>query len=204
MRVSRKEAQASRERIIQEAARLMRENGISATSVADVMGAAGMTTGGFYKHFESKADLTTAAIAAAFEGILGPLEHAAEASGTAPARAAYLKNYLSEAHVRNPGKGCPVAALGSDAGREADLLGPEFARGIEAILGFLGGGDESGAERARLIRHMSTLIGAVIMARAVCDGGLRNEILAAAEAGLPNTPVRIDPPKRLSIPRHDH
>ena len=73
MRVSREEAQASRKRIIHEAARLMRERGIAATSVADVMSAAGMTTGGFYKHFKSKDDLTAAAVGAAFDGILTPL-----------------------------------------------------------------------------------------------------------------------------------
>ena len=118
MRVSREAAQASRKRIIQEAARLMREKGVGSTSVADVMGAAGMTTGGFYKHFESKDDLAAAAVGAAFESILAPLQRSAEKSGPAPARAAYLRHYLSEAHVRNPGKGCPVAAMGVDGGSD--------------------------------------------------------------------------------------
>lgn len=180
MRVSREEAQASRKRIIHEAARLMREKGIAATSVADVMSAAGMTTGGFYKHFKSKDDLTAAAIGAAFDGILTPLQRHAEKSGPAPARAAYLRQYLSEGHIANPGKGCPVAAMGTDGGREADLLGPEFARGVQAILGFLGADNGTRADRATLIRQMATLVGTVILARAVGDGELREEILAAA------------------------
>jgi len=163
MRVSREEAAASRKRITQEAARLMRENGIAGTSVADVMTAAGMTTGG-----------------SAFDGILAPLQRNAEKSGPAPARAAYLRQYLSELHVRNPGKGCPVAAMGTDGGREADLLGPEFARGVEAILGFLGAGEGTKADRAALIRQMATLVGAIVLARAVGEGDLRDEILAAA------------------------
>ncbi len=182
MRVSREAAQASRKRIIQEAARLMREKGVGSTSVADVMGAAGMTTGGFYKHFESKDDLAAAAVGAAFESILAPLQRSAEKSGPAPARAAYLRHYLSEAHVRNPGKGCPVAAMGVDGGRDADVLGPEFVHGVEAILRFLGADEASKAERAALIRQMAGLVGAVVLARAVGDGDLRNEILAAASS----------------------
>lgn len=180
MRVSREEAQASRKRIIQEAARLMREKGVSATSVADVMTAAGMTTGGFYKHFDSKDDLASAAVAAAFDSILEPIRHGAEKSGLAAARTAYLRHYLSEAHVRNPGKGCPVAAMGSDGGRDAELLGPGFTRGVEEILAFLGGENASKAERTALIRQMATLVGAVVLARAVGAGDLRQEILAAA------------------------
>lgn len=180
MRVSREAAQASRKRIIHEAARLMREKGISATSVADVMTAAGMTTGGFYKHFESKDALATAAVGAAFDSIITPLQHNAQKAGPATARAAYFRQYLSEAHVRNPGKGCPVAAMGTDGGRESGLLGAEFTRGIEATLDFLGEGEGTKADRASLIRQMAAMVGAVVLARAVGDGELRDEILAAA------------------------
>lgn len=187
MRVSREAAQVSRKRIIQEAARLMREKGIGATSVADVMTAAGMTTGGFYKHFTSKDDLATAAVAAAFESILAPLRQGAETAGADRMRAAYLRDYLAEGHVRNPGKGCPVAAMGTDGGRESELLGPEFSRGVEAILGFLGGAQGAQEDRAALIRQMSALVGAVILARAVGEGELRDEILKAmAGVAQPN------------------
>lgn len=179
MRVSREEAAESRRRITDEAARLMRENGIAATSVADVMTAAGMTTGGFYKHFESKDHLAAAAVRAAFDSVLAPLRQVAEKKGPAPARAVYLKQYLSEAHVRHPGKGCPVAAMGADGGRAPDVLGAAFAEGVEEILDFLGGPDMRKADRAALIRQMSTLVGAVVLARAVGDGRLRDEILAA-------------------------
>lgn len=180
MRVSREAAQASRKRIIQEAARLMRERGIAATSVADVMTAAGMTTGGFYKHFKSKDDLAVAAVAAAFEGILAPLQRKAGKSGPAPARAAYLRQYLSEGHIANPGKGCPIAAMGADGAREAELLGREFAHGVEATLAFLGANEGAETDRAALIRRMATLVGAVVLARAVGKGPMRDEILAAA------------------------
>lgn len=180
MRVSREEAQESKRRITREAARLMREKGISATSVADVMTAAGMTTGGFYKHFGSKDELASAAVRAAFEAILAPLQRRAEKTGAAPARAEYFSHYLSDAHIQNPGKGCPVAAIGPDAGREPELLGAEFARGVEETLSLLGAQDMSAMERAALIRQMAMLVGSVILARAVGEGGLRTEIISAA------------------------
>lgn len=180
MRVSREEAQASRRRITQQAARLMREKGISATSVADVMSAAGMTTGGFYKHFGSKDELAAAALREAFDSILTPLARSAETAGPAAARTAYLKQYLSEGHISTPGKGCPVAAMGADCGREADLLGAEFARGVEGILAVLSAGNPAPADRAALIRQLTSLVGSVIVARAVGEGPLRDEVLAAA------------------------
>ena len=180
MRVSREEAQASKKRITQEAARLMREKGIGATSVADVMTAAGMTTGGFYKHFASKDDLTAAAVRAAFDSIIIPIQRNAEKAGPAPARAAYLRHYVSQAHVRNPGKGCPVAAMGADGGRDTALLAPEFRQGVEEILAFLGADDMTKPARAALIRQMAALVGSIVLARAVGDGDLRDEILAAA------------------------
>lgn len=189
MRVSREEAQASRKRIIHEAARLMREKGISATSVADVMTAAGMTTGGFYKHFGSKDDLTAAAVGAAFDSIIAPLQRSVQKSGFSTARAAYFRTYLSEAHLRTPGKGCPIAAMGTDGGREADLLGEAFTRGVEDILDVLGAGNSKADERASLIRQMATLVGAMVLARAVGEGELREEVLAAVAPAV-NLPSR--------------
>jgi TetR/AcrR family transcriptional repressor of nem operon len=180
MRVSREAAQASKARITAEAARLMRENGIAGTSVADVMTAAGMTTGGFYKHFESKDDLTAAAVRDAFGDILSGLVESAGARGTDAARKAYFETYLSDAHVENPGKGCPVPSLGADVGRASKPIGAAFEDGIEQTIARLAGKDLTTPQRAALIRQMSTLVGAVILARAVGEGALRGEILAAA------------------------
>lgn len=180
MRVSRQEAVESKRRITHEAARLMRENGIHATSVADVMGAAGMTAGGFYKHFASKDELAASAVRLAFDNILEALERDAQKDGTSAARARYFRQYLSDAHVRSPGMGCPVAAIGTDAGREAELLNPEFERGVRETFVVLGGNEVSEEARADLIRQMSMFVGSIVLARAVGEGHLRDEILAAA------------------------
>lgn len=184
MRVSREVAAASKERIIREAARLMRENGIAATSVSDVMTAAGMTTGGFYKHFTSKDELIAAAVHEAFDSILESLKRSEDSKTHSSVREKYLKHYLSKAHVSTPGKGCPVAAMGAEAGRANELLGSEFSRGIELTLEALGEADRSRSSRADLIRQMSMLVGAVVLARAVGESDLRGEILTAVRNGL--------------------
>lgn len=185
MRVSREAAAESRKRITGEAARLMRENGVAATSVADVMTAAGMTTGGFYKHFESKEDLAAAAVAEAFGGILAGLKDGAARNGSEAARAAYFRTYLSQAHLANPGKGCPVAAMGPDGGRAGDALQPAFRKGVEDLLQALGGDAIDAAGRAALIRQMTMLVGAVIVARAVGPGKLRAEVIETVRGALP-------------------
>ena len=116
MRVSREAAQASKARITPAAARLMRENGIGGTSVADVMAAAGMTTGGFYKHFDSKDDLTAAAVREAFAGLLGGLARSAQAHGQQPHATPISRPICHRPHVESR-QGCPGRTLGPDAAR---------------------------------------------------------------------------------------
>jgi TetR/AcrR family transcriptional repressor of nem operon len=181
MRVSREAAAASKARITGEAARLMRENGIAATSVADVMSAAGMTTGGFYKHFASKDEMAAAAVRQAFDSVLERMEQAETPAARMAARRAYLRNYLSREHIGNPGRGCPVAALGPDAMRAGDLLAPEFQRGVEETLRLLGADELPKSARAALMRQMASYVGALVLARAVGDGPLRAEILKAVQ-----------------------
>lgn len=184
MRVSREAAAASKARITQEAARLMRTDGISNTSVADVMMAAGMTTGGFYKHFASKDELTAAAVRQAFDDILGTLERDGQKKGPTAAAKAYFENYLSGTHIKSPGSGCPVASMGNDAGRDSERLGPEYQRGVEKTLELLSGGTLSKTARVQLIQKMSMLVGTVILARAVGSCDLQDEIISAARKWL--------------------
>src|SRR5215469_1781589 len=105
MRKSREEAAETRKRIVQAAARQFREKGISATGLADLMKAAGLTRGGFYKHFASKDQLVVEATAAAVDSLLK--EMAAHSTFTSA-----LAAYLSAGHRDNPASGCPLAALG--------------------------------------------------------------------------------------------
>jgi len=186
MRKSREAAAESNARITQAASRLVRARGFEATGVADVMQAAGMTNGGFYRHFESKNDMVSAAIRAAFDELVARFDHRLEQNGAAAAIDAYVTDYLSDWHLLHPEQGCPVAAVGADAGRSGGAFADQFVEGAERLIRRLatGSGDEAGTrtDRDEAIRRLAALVGAVVVARAVGPGDLREEILAACRA----------------------
>ena len=192
MRKSKDAAAASRKRIVETASRSLRARGVEGTSVADVMHAAGMTHGGFYKHFASKDELSDLAARTAFQEIATRFDVRERDDGQNAARTAYLQDYFSPAHVENPEFGCPVAAFGSDAGRNPVALSPAFAEGAEMLIGRLAGG-ESASNRAWAIRRLATAVGAVVVARAVGKGSLRDEILEACAPEQGPPPPVADP-----------
>jgi len=185
MRVSRVAAAESKARVVEKASRMLRERGVEAASIAEVMHAAGMTHGGFYKHFGSKDELARAAVRFAFEEIIERFDRRKAAEGAAAAVAAYIDDYLSAAHIAHSGFGCPVAALGAEAARYDDELRAEFIAGSERLIQRLAEpaatephGDGKRA-RAAAIRTLTQLVGAAVIARAVGQGALQDEILAA-------------------------
>jgi TetR/AcrR family transcriptional repressor of nem operon len=178
MRMSRAAAAESRARIVQEAAKLLRARGVAGASVAEVMQAAGMTHGGFYKHFGSKDALLGEATAAAFAEAAARFDRRAARKGLEAAVAAYVADYLSPAHVAHPEQGCPLAAFGAEAGRSPDSLSQAFAEGVEGLIERVA---RVSGSREEAIRRLMTLLGAVVAARAVGSGPLRLEILAAAK-----------------------
>src|SRR6059058_5334064 len=118
-RVSRAQAEQHRVAITEASARLFRERGIKAVSVADLMGAAGLTHGGFYGHFESKDALAGLAGRHAFsEATERWRKRAASKASPADARAAIIEGYLRPQSIRDVGGGCPTAALCVDVARE--------------------------------------------------------------------------------------
>src|SRR5207245_624809 len=105
--------QATHERIVDTAAGVLRESGFDGVRVADIMGKAGLTHGGFYAHFPSREGLLVEALDRAGEDSALRLQKsiaAAQAKGTGRFRA-LVENYLSERHLKSAGAGCPVAAL---------------------------------------------------------------------------------------------
>ena len=117
-RMSEAEKQKSHKRILDAAAAILRSQGVEATSVVDVMNSAGMTHGGFYRHFKSKEDLIAAAINHAADSVLSPVELGGEEAGRKQAAAGYVSDYLSDSHRRNLANGCPLAAIAGEALRE--------------------------------------------------------------------------------------
>jgi TetR/AcrR family transcriptional regulator, transcriptional repressor for nem operon len=178
MRKSKEITAESRKRIVTSASRMLRARGLEGTSLADVMHAAGMTHGGFYKHFGSKDELSDLATRAAFAEMAERFDARMQREGREKARQVYFAEYLSTQHVENPQNGCPVAAFGADAGRRPSALAAAFADGAEMLISRVASND-SAASRAEAIKKLVLVVGAVVVARSVGAGALRDEILAA-------------------------
>lgn len=186
MKASREEAAANRQRIVEVAGRLFRENGFDGIGVADLMKGAGMTHGGFYGHFDFKDDLAAEAcgraLAQSAEKWTALVENADE-----KAFATLVENYLSEERVMSLGKGCMLATLGSDAARQSRPLRRVFRDGLNALVGILAGtltARSKAERRKRSLAVMSQLVGAVVLARSVGEPELAHEILDAATSDL--------------------
>ncbi len=176
MRMSQEDKELSHARIVASASRLVREKGLEGASVAEVMKDAGMTHGGFYKHFDNKDELIAAALGAAFSEFSAALE----TGDPRTAFAAYRRRYLSREHMSNPGLGCPAAALGAEVARESKHLKAAFGDGARRLVDAVARGlkGSPAARRKAAFREISMLVGAIIVARA-SDGELAAEILAA-------------------------
>ncbi|MYV38337.1 TetR family transcriptional regulator [Streptomyces sp. SID1328] len=180
-RVSQAQAEENRRRVVETASRLFRERGTQ-VSVADVMAAAGLTHGAFYKQFASKEALVDEVTAYAFAELAQ--RHSAGVDRydgqRAAAQQSLIDTYLSVEHRDDPADGCPVAALATDiardgGGREARRV---YADGVAEFADFLAGPDQDGLLR------LCTLFGALVLSRATKGFPLSEEILAAAHTAL--------------------
>jgi TetR/AcrR family transcriptional repressor of nem operon len=176
MRQSREEKAKTHERIVEIASARIREAGIEGPGVAEVMRAAGLTHGGFYKHFGSRDDLVAEAADRAFADADQTVHELTD--GAEDPLDAYVDWYLSAAHRDDPAHGCPIVALGGDVGRGDDRVRAAYRRQVEKYLAnverLLGGGADA---RRRAIVAVSTLVGSIMLARAVDDEALSDEIL---------------------------
>ena len=177
MRKSREGAAETRRRIVRAAASEFRAKGVVATGLADLMKAAGLTHGGFYKHFESKDQLVAEAFAEAMREVLGRLE-------AAPSIAAAVASYLSARHRDDPASGCPLSAIGSELARTDARTRDAATAGFEGLVALLAAESPAEGARRRALVAASTLIGALTMARVVSDPTLSAEILSEVEKGL--------------------
>ena len=183
MRVSKEEMSKSHQRILSGAAKLIRERGVEGTSVADVMSEAGLTQGGFYRHFETKDALLEEALSAAFEDSAAPLESRLQQQKAAVAVSWYRDNYLSDGHLQNAGIGCPVAAIGADIARGAGKLKKSFGVGVNRIISALAAGMRGSVEERRTsaTREFAMLVGAIVIARA-SDPETARDVLSACRS----------------------
>jgi TetR/AcrR family transcriptional regulator, transcriptional repressor for nem operon len=166
-------------RIVGIASRRFREKGLAGFGIAGLMKEAGLTVGGFYKHFDSRDELVAEAVGSAF-GDWQRRVDAAESGGPAVSYAELIDDYLSDAHRKNPGAGCAFAALAPEIARSDKrtraLTSEQVRNDLELIAGLLPGRDKRAA-RSRAILTFSALVGAMSLARAVSDESLSREIL---------------------------
>ena len=186
MKVSREQATQNRERIVEAAAQRFRERGFDGIGVADLMKEAGLTHGGFYGHFSSKEDLIAESSTRALRRSLALFTELAERA-PADQLSAIADAYLTARHRDKPGEGCLLAALGPDVARQ----GPAVRRAVTDyvcstvdLLATLVPGKSKAAKRRKAISTFATLVGAMVMARAVDDRALSQEILDAGRASV--------------------
>lgn len=181
-RMSDAEKQRSHSRILDAAARLFREHGIEATSVADVMEGAGMTHGGFYRHFRSKEDLVAAAFRHAVNDVVSDIEQETTAEGRMRATETYIDTYLSEAHVQGWDRGCPLAAMGVDLARARNAQRHEGAEASARMAGILQQPDA--ADSTQGLAMMALMMGAVTLARVAENEADSERALEAGRTGI--------------------
>jgi len=175
--------EATHERIVETAARAIRRSGYGGASVVDIMKEAGLTHGGFYAHFASReAMLAEAADRAGAEAVAASARIAASAPPE-QALQRLLGAYLSKEHVESPEMGCPVAALGSEMPRQAKEVRRAATRRIKEMIDVIARQSpdwgQPGAHERALVTA-ATMVGALVMARAVDDPGLSDSLLKAA------------------------
>jgi TetR/AcrR family transcriptional regulator, transcriptional repressor for nem operon len=175
MRRSRLEAAATRRRAVETASRLYRERGLDGVSVGDVMGAIGMTVGGFYRHFESKEALVTEACDRAFDEARQHQEAAAASAEEDPLTAVFSR-YLSRAHRDAPASGCPIPSLLSSVPRQPPPVRHAFTESIRRTLARIER-LSPGAEPAARTAAVASMFGALALARAVDDEELSTRLL---------------------------
>jgi TetR/AcrR family transcriptional repressor of nem operon len=170
-------------KIVKDAARRVRAEGITGAAVSAVMRDAGLTHGGFYKHFKSKDDLLLESLRQAFQEITGRMAHAAETSQPGMEWKAIVKTYLSPEHCDHPECGCPLAALAPELARTGKAMrgqiSGELTKYMDRMLPFMPGRRAADKERA-FFAIFSTLIGALAIARILPDPAARAKVLRSA------------------------
>jgi len=177
---------ANHDRILDLASARIRRDGIDSLAVADLMKEAGLTHGGFYRHFASREHL----VAEATQRALSQGSEWTVESGRVGGRRGYTKlvnGYLSEWHRDHPESGCGVAGIAADVTRSDSAAGTAYSHQVQICLDVLAdlidNSDRQVGEREAVLT-LSALVGAISMARAVDDPDLSQRILNDAAAAL--------------------
>lgn len=180
MRKSIKEAAATREAIVAAAADHIRQAGIAGASLSDMMAAAGLTHGGFYRHFRNKEQLVAEALTQAGQNIASEFRRVGAEHGFNAA----IDGYLSTAHRDAPTEVCPLVSIGSEAARLGGDTKDAAVKSLEVLLSALTEGQTDENTRNSAIIAISTMVGALTLARLAAGTPLSDEILDRAKGFL--------------------
>lgn len=183
MRYDANHKEQSRAKILDAAARKFRGKGTEVVRVADVMRAAGMTHGGFYRHFADKDQLLREAIATALDQLSSHITDLTRGMPRAIALKTVIEMYLSENHVQHPDLGCALAALGTEMARMPRAMKLEISKALEAYAGrleYLMPGAKEAQRRAAFLVLFPAMAGCVMTARAYADNQKQRAVLAAS------------------------
>ena len=175
--------EATHERIVEAAARAIRRTGYDGTGVADIMKGAGLTHGGFYAHFASREAMLAEAADRAGSESVAMMERIGATAPPSRALQAMMEAYLSKAHVEGVETGCAAAALGSEMPRQAPEVRRAATRRIKEMIDLVARqspdwGQPSAHERALVT--VATMVGTLVLARAVDDPRLSDALRKAA------------------------
>jgi TetR/AcrR family transcriptional repressor of nem operon len=185
MKKSRAETAETRRRILEVAAREFRRNGILGTGLAEIMSAAGLSHGGFYRHFASKDQLVAEAFAADMDTFVGSAKAAVEQGEYAILK--HMENYLSSERRDDCLGQCPISALGSELSRADGETRGAASRSVRKLIDALtvpGHSKNLASARADAIAALSSLIGAATLSRIVDDRKLSDAILSETKKRL--------------------
>jgi TetR/AcrR family transcriptional repressor of nem operon len=187
MKKSKAETAETRKRILAFAAREFRQHGIDETGLSDLMSAAGLTQGGFYRHFATKAHLVTESIELGIDEVARSFEDAVQRSKGRSAIKAVVCGYLTCDHRDDAGAGCVLAANGSEVARAEEMVRAKATEGIKQLLGILSDNFRHvGSEHARqeAITTLSAMVGAITLARIANGSKLSDEIVISTRRQL--------------------
>ena len=176
-------AAAARDRIVEGASVMIRERGLDGASVAEVMKASGLTVGGFYAHFDDKADMLARAMAVAIEASEGRFRFLAAKAMEAADPGLIARRYLADERVEKLGEGCAAAALASEMHRAPDAVREAFVAGATASATALNPVFPDAAPGPAWAAY-ALLVGSLALMRASDDPALRAAMREAAEQGL--------------------
>lgn len=182
--------EATHERIVEAASRAIRRSGYGGTSVPDIMKDAGLTHGGFYAHFDSREAMLAEAADHAGADSVATLARVAAAAPPRRALQDMLELYLSKEHIQSAETVCPVAALGSEMPRQAPEVRRAATTRIKEMIDLVARQSpdwgQPGAHERALVT-VSTMIGALLLARAVDEPRLSDAVRKAALKHLTST-----------------